>query len=162
MSANKESENSDKQNEGVSETAQIEHPASDLTNVEEKPEIGASLSGSYSLIKVSSIGLVVAIFFTSLFLNFSYILGSETETSTQSTTHWFLVFGLICITAISLTISFWNYHIRSVYLKDGPALVPEKWGQILLELIDAWKLQHSQSQSSLVLTGTLKNRQKVE
>ena len=28
-------------------------------------------------------------------------------------------------------------------------MVPERWGQILSELIDVWKLQHTQSQSSL-------------
>ena len=42
MSSSKQSENPDRQNEDVNETAQAEHPASDLTNVEEKPEIGAS------------------------------------------------------------------------------------------------------------------------
>jgi molecular chaperone GrpE (heat shock protein) len=32
---------------------------------------------------------------------------------------------------ISLGISFWLYYVRSLYLRDGPALVPEKWGRLL-------------------------------
>lgn len=130
----------------------------DQSNANEQPELKDdnrevkykySKIASLSIAKVVGTGLITTLFLGSVLLNFSYILEDDSQIFAQSATHWVLIFGLICITIISLIISFWNYHIRSVYLKDGPALVPERWGRILSELIDVWKLQHNQSQSSL-------------
>jgi len=149
MGSKKDTENIEDPTKVVEQASHTEPSSSGMTDVSETPANGVRGTGSFSLFKVGGIGLVATLFFASLFLNLSYVLETETESSAQPTTHWVLVFGLICITVISLVISFWNYHIRSVYLKDGPALVPERWGQILSELIDVWKLQHTQSQSSL-------------
>lgn len=149
MTSKKDSENTENQNEITQETSRSEENVSGTFFVTNPLQNAFNSLGSFSLLKVAGLGLIATLFFSSLFLNFSYLIGSETGPSPQSTTHWVLIFGLIFITIISLIISFWNYHIRSVYLKDGPALVPERWGQILSELIDVWQLQHSQSQSSL-------------
>ncbi len=69
--------------------------------------------------------------------------------SENSSIPWGLVIGLIVITSISLVISFWTYYIRSIYIKDGPALVPEKWGAIIGELIKSSKISHAQFQKAL-------------
>jgi hypothetical protein len=149
MNISNKPENTEDQVKDVEQTSHTEHPSSGTDDVIEKPDNSVKLTGFFSLFKVGGIGLIATLFFASLFLNLSFILQKETEFSAQSTTHWFLIFGLIFITIISLIISFWNYHVRSIYLKDGPALVPERWGLILSELIEVWKLQHTQSQSSL-------------
>jgi len=149
MNSKKDTEDTEEQNEVTQEASSSEENVSRPFTV--NFSLGKSLNnlGSFSLLKVVIVGIISTLFLSSLFLNFSYLMGSEAASSSQSMIHWVLIFGLILITVISLIISFWNYHIRSVYLKDGPALVPERWGQILSELIDVWKLQHSQSQSSL-------------
>jgi hypothetical protein len=62
---------------------------------------------------------------------------------------WVLVAGLLLVTAISLVGSFWHYYIRSIYVKDGPALVPEKWGSIIGDLTKMWGTHHRESQLSI-------------
>ena len=64
--------------------------------------------------------------------------------------HWILIFGLIILTSMSLTLFFWNYYIRSIYIKDGPALVPEKWGTIIADLTTDSKIHHRRLQTSLL------------
>lgn len=71
----------------------------------------------------------------SVILNVSFFGLSEIHPSSDlSVTAWVLVsvFGLISV--ISLSAIFWMYYVRTLLLKDGPALVPEKWGSVLAEL----------------------------
>lgn len=103
-----------------------------------------------SLLKVIVLSVLCALFIGSVFLNISYLMmGGGTDSSPDGTFHWVLIIGLVIVTTISLVIFFWTYYIRSIYIKDGPALVPEKWGSIIGELIEFWKIHHSQSQISL-------------
>lgn len=104
----------------------------------------------FSLVKVILASVVAVLFITSVLLNFTYLTKGEPTNSLPSNPfHWILIVGLIVVTTISLVISFWTYYVRSIYVKDGPALVPEQWGKIIKDLIELWKVHHSQSQSSL-------------
>jgi hypothetical protein len=47
---------------------------------------------------------------------------------------WVVLIGSMLIAVISLGINFWLYYVRAMLLKDGPALVPEKWGVLLANL----------------------------
>lgn len=58
---------------------------------------------------------------------------------------WLLIPGLIILSMMSLTWAFWHYYTRAVYLKDGPALVPERWHGIIAEIVRA--TQQSQAQT---------------
>lgn len=87
-----------------------------------------------SLLKILSIALVSAILVVSLVLNASLLTTSEDSSIATPSFYWSVIIALLFITAISLGISFWLYYVRSIYLRDGPALVPEKWGMFLAEL----------------------------
>jgi len=82
---------------------------------------------------IIGIALVIAIFLVSIILNVS-LLSKPDETSALSTFNWIVVISSLLIAGLGLGISFWMYYARTVYLKNGPALVPERWGHILAEL----------------------------
>jgi hypothetical protein len=44
---------------------------------------------------------------------------------------WGVTFLLATIAIISVSTAFWLYYGRTLLLKEGPALVPEKWGEYL-------------------------------
>jgi hypothetical protein len=87
----------------------------------------------FSVVTVIGIAVLAAIFLISLILNVSLLSISDVSHS-SSTFNWVVVIGSLLIGAVSLGISFWIYYARTIYLKDGPALVPEKWGHILATL----------------------------
>ncbi len=103
----------------------------------------------FSIVKVVVWSVLAALFIGSVFLNISLMTKESSDPSPSETFHWVLIIGLIIVTTISLVISFWTYYVRSIYIKDGPALVPEKWGSIIGKLIEDYKIHHSQSQMSL-------------
>ena len=104
----------------------------------------------FALARVVLISVVAALFISSVFLNVSLLMGGTHLTSLSSSSfHWILIIGLVIVTAVSLLISFWAHYIRSIYLKDGPALVPEQWGLVIGKLIDQSKIHHSQYRLSL-------------
>lgn len=82
---------------------------------------------------IIGIALVIAIFLVSIILNVS-LLSKPDEASALSTFNWIVVISSLVIAGLGLGISFWMYYARTVYLKNGPALVPERWGHILAEL----------------------------
>lgn len=85
------------------------------------------------VLAIIGIALVIAIFLVSIILNVSF-LSKPNETSALSTFNWIVVISSLLIAGLGLGISFWMYYARTVYLKNGPALVPERWGHILAEL----------------------------
>jgi len=85
------------------------------------------------VLAIIGIALVIAIFLVSIILNIS-LLSKPDETSALSTFNWIVVISSLLIAGLGLGISFWMYYARTVYLKNGPALVPERWGHILAEL----------------------------
>lgn len=89
-----------------------------------------------SLFRISVLAILAAILIASLLLNISMLSRVGAVSASEALSYWMLPAGLIFLTAISLLGLFWMYFTRSVYLKDGPALVPEKWGAIIAELTD--------------------------
>lgn len=59
---------------------------------------------------------------------------TQTSTNVDPQLLWVVVIGAMLIAVISLGISFWLYYVRAMLLRDGPALVPEKWGALLADL----------------------------
>ena len=102
-----------------------------------------------SIVRVAVFAIAVTLVVTSLLLNFSFLFSSETQDTKVMPNQNILMIGLMILTAASLLIIFWNYHIRSIYLKDGPALVPEQWGLLLSNILAVTEAQHDQSQSTL-------------
>lgn len=86
-----------------------------------------------SVIAVIGIAVAVAIFLISITLNVS-LLSISDGSDNSSTLNWVVVIGSLLIGSVSLGISFWIYYARTIYLKEGPALVPERWGHILATL----------------------------
>lgn len=100
----------------------------------------------FSLVKVILVSVITVLFVVSVLLNFTHF---TTDSLSSNPFHWILIIGLIIVTTISLVISFWTYYARSIYVKDGRALVPEQWGKIIGDLIGVWEVHQSQSQSSM-------------
>ena len=85
------------------------------------------------VLAIIGIALLVAVFLVSLILNVS-LLSKPDQSNAVSTFNWVVVISSFLIAGLGLGISFWMYYARTVYLKNGPALVPERWGHILAEL----------------------------
>ena len=134
------------------EEAQI-HDAQE-GELEEEQALPSSLDlplQQFSLSQIIALSILCALLLGSVLLNLSLLTGVE-ENATHTTKGglpWVLILGLLVVTAISLVVSFWTYYIRSIYIKDGPALVPEKWGSIIGKLIKTEKQQHAQVQATL-------------
>lgn len=85
------------------------------------------------VLAIIGISLIVVVFLVSLILNVS-LLSNPDQSNAISTFNWVVVISSLLIAGLGLGISFWMYYARTVYLKNGPALVPERWGHILAEL----------------------------
>lgn len=85
------------------------------------------------VLAIIGIAFLVAVFLVSLILNVS-LLSKPDQSNAVSTFNWVVVISSLLIAGLGLGISFWMYYARTVYLKNGPALVPERWGHILAEL----------------------------
>jgi uncharacterized protein YaaR (DUF327 family) len=95
-----------------------------------------SVRKSPSLFKILILAALVAGLFGSIVINITLLSqGDEIGSPTSSSTlQWVVIIAALFVSAISLGASFWLYYIRSLYLKDGPALVPEKWGVLINDL----------------------------
>jgi len=102
---------------------------------ESDPEENASIPNPkpVPVLAIIGIALLVAVFLVSLILNVS-LLSKPDQSNPVSTFNWVVVISSLLIAGLGLGISFWMYYARTVYLKNGPALVPERWGHILAEL----------------------------
>ena len=119
------------------ENSQEDVQVTDLSNNESESESTKSTfnpSKSLSLLKVIGLAVLFAILVVSILLNISLLSIGEGNIDNTSSFHWVVIVGALLITSVSLGISFWLYYVRSLYIKDGPALVPEKWGVLISEL----------------------------
>ena len=78
------------------------------------------------------IGVFFLIFVASIAINFGLLFGPTEIADTTSGSS--IQIALILIAILSICFAFWSSHVRTVYLKDGPAMVPEKWGGVINHL----------------------------
>lgn len=119
----------------------------------------------FPLVKIILASLAIALFLGSVSLNLMYAMSESGDSASQiDSLHWVLILGLIIVATVSLVIAFWAHYARSIYLKDGPALAPERLGKTIGDysysieqlgeaigkLQRSWKSHHSQSQETLV------------
>lgn len=109
-----------------------------------------SLKKPLMIVKVLFFAFVAGVFIISLFFNISILLTPENQDfSSSNGISFLLVAASLLVTAISMGVSFWMYYVRSIYVMNGPALVPEKWGMILGELSEVTTTMNRQSVTSL-------------
>lgn len=145
-------ENPVKSKEKIQEASEVLDPCAEKVELEEtiieeeansEEETGSvqtdsefSVHKSPSLLKILGLAALVSGLLGSILFNITLLSqGDEISNPTSnSTLHWVVIIAALLITAVSLGVSFWLYYIRSLYLKDGPALVPEKWGVLINDL----------------------------
>ena len=96
---------------------------------------GLSIFGVFQILAKSQqllVGIFSLIFFVSLAFNFGLLFGSNETADTASVSS--IQIALILIAILSICFAFWSSHVRTIYLKDGPAMVPEKWGGVINHL----------------------------
>ena len=84
------------------------------------------------------LGLLCLVLVASLILNAAFLL-TQTSNTQQSYSPLILPLGVIlAITTLASVVSLMiAQYYRIVYLKNGPALVPEKWGMLITKLARA-------------------------
>lgn len=110
------------------------------------------------VLTVIGIALIIALFLASIILNV-FLLSQPDRTNALSIFNWVVVIGSLLIGGLGLGISFWMHYARVVYLKNGPALVPEKWGHVLAELGQVTNKANMNTLESLTAVLTASNYQ---
>ena len=97
-----------------------------------------------SVMAICGIALLIVILIVSVVLNVMLLTKPERSNS-LIVFHWIVVGGSMLIACFGLGMSFWMYYARTIYLKNGPALVPERWGRIIIKLGNAIKKANKHS-----------------
>ena len=84
-----------------------------------------------SFVRLASYCTIATIFLVSVGFNISLTISNTGNLKESPGLLWPLLIGLVAISISSLILAVWLYYVRVVYLKEGPALVPEKWGELL-------------------------------
>lgn len=128
-------------------TAEVIEPAE--TQPEGETQVSEDLP-TFSAAKVTALSIVTVLLVISVLLNLFLLIFDEAPAPAGTGPFPMIIsLGMIMVSAISLAIAFWAHHARSIYLKDGPALVPERWGLILTKLTGVFELQHLETKTSL-------------
>lgn len=118
----------------VSDTLKDSGHTSDEAIVETRPEPHLTPnSGMVSIFKVLALASIVSLLVVSLLLNVSLLVVDSEKPRTDGFQEMVLL-GSLLIVMVSLSVNFWLYYVRTMYLKDGPALVPEKWARTIVGL----------------------------
>lgn len=142
--------NSDEISVEIAEPRTNDEIAAKLEIAADSADTDAAQSAPLALGKVILLAITVTAFLASLYLNIATLLG-DASGNLDGSFSWVVTASALLITAISLGVSFWLYYVRSILLKDGPALVPEKWGVYLA------KLGHVVSNTNARTAGSLSN-----
>ena len=119
------------------------------TQPEDETQVSDDLP-TFSPAKVTAFSIVTVLLVVSVLLNLFLLIFNEAPAPAGTGPFPLIIaLGMILVSAISLAIAFWAHHARSIYLKDGPALVPERWGLILTELTGFFELQRLETKTSL-------------
>ena len=126
--------------------------AVDSTSAPDKLSAGSTQGslGVPNIFKILLLAVLTSTLIVSLLLNTTFMVVDEEETRFVNF-QWILMVAALVVIALSIAMNFWLYYVRAMYLKDGPALVPEKWGRQILGLTAATE------KSSLATVQTLKS-----
>lgn len=141
--------------------SEINHPSQE--EEKQSPAVPAqsessesSVDDSYRLHNLSfaEIVLLSAIFLALIFVGSAVLVSlysNEGKLPAIPENIWLpiLITGLAAVAILSLALAFWAIYMRSAYLKDGPALVPEKWGRTIDELKQSSSARHVEFQKTL-------------
>ena len=105
----------------------------------------------FSLLRILLLAFASVAFLYSLTLNIVHLLGSGEVRADNvfSVDAIFVICVLMLISVLATASAFWMYYVKSVMLKDGPALVPEKWGRSIDALALATRDMQASSSSGL-------------
>ena len=105
----------------------------------------------FSLLRILLLAFASVAILYSLTLNIVYLLGSGEGRvdNVFSVDAIFVICVLMLISVLATASAFWMYYVKSVMLKDGPALVPEKWGRSIDALALATRDMQASSSSGL-------------
>jgi len=105
----------------------------------------------FSLLRILLLAFASVAVLYSLTLNIVYLLGSSEVRADGvfSIDAIFVICVLMLISVLATASAFWMYYVKSVMLKDGPALVPEKWGRLIETLTIATRGIQESSSSGL-------------
>ena len=149
----------------ASNVAKPSEDSSDVTKTAgEVKNVESTSDKSLSVTKILAAVTVFVLLVAMLIIN-SY--GTNDVESVEKNSPYFLwavIVGSLLVAAISTAMSFWLYYVRALVLKDGPALVPEKWGALLARLsYDTKKSRESiVGEIKHVLDGSQKQQNRVE
>ena len=102
-----------------------------------------------SILKIMIAIAFLVLFVVSIVFNvMDWSLGSDAKTL-DTTSVVFMGLSLL-LAIISLGMAYWMHYVRAIYLKDGPALVPEQWGKVINDL--ARVIGHSGESTSSALS----------
>ena len=103
----------------------------------------------FSLIRILVLVFLATWFFIALWFSASLVFDDAGQNSVSQIEVELLLIGLVILAGLSLSAFFWSSYIRSLYLKDGPALVPEKWGSIINQLIHETQSAQSRAEHTM-------------
>ena len=131
------------QPDNANQSPQAESPVTETSSPppQEKPaetpappvNVAPDLPERPSIIKIMMAMALLVLFVVSIVFNvMSWSLGSDAKTL-DTTSVIFMGLSLL-LAIISLGLAYWMHYVRAIYLKDGPALVPEQWGKVINDL----------------------------
>ena len=91
-------------------------------------------AGTGAFLRISLVAAGLSLLGLSVLGNINYLSRYDLVLKPVATGYWVLMIGLVFITGASILVALWLSHARTVLLRDGPALVPEKWGGLINEL----------------------------
>jgi len=94
-------------------------------------QVAVKNSRPMSFVRLASYCAIATIFLVSVGFNISLTISNTGNLKESPVLLWPLLIGLVAISITSLILAVWLYYVRVVYLKNGPALVPEGWGEKL-------------------------------
>jgi len=121
------------------------------SNAQPPTDLPEAIGVRFSIWQILLLALISVGVLCSLILNIVSLIGSGglAAEGLFSTDAVFVIFVLMLVSVLATASAFWMYYAKSVMLKDGPALVPEKWGMMIDKLTFATINMQESSSSAL-------------
>ena len=106
----------------------------------------------FSILQILLLAFISIVVVFSLTLNIVWFINLDNisvEEGVFSKDVILVICVMMLVSVLATASAFWMYYVKSVMLKDGPALVPEKWGRTIDALNDEIKDMQESSSSAL-------------